>query len=537
MTHKRSFIDWVLRRNYEPVADDEPTEDEQIERSIWDAMAGIQTKDDSLALSRSLDERIRTILAPPAFSTPDGQAMDSAHGQVVATMDSAGVGGAYGVGQQRMPEVLLSWYVQQSFIGYQSCGFLAQHWLVDKACSMKGRDAVRHGFNLAFDEGEDVTEDERSYIEKRDSFYDIKGNLERADKFKNVFGIRHVLFVVDSDDPDYYRKPFNAKGIKPGAYRGMSQIDPYWLAPLLDAEDVGDPASMTFYDPEFWIIAGTTYHRSHFVIMRGSEVSDIQKPSYIYGGIPLTQQIYERVYAAERTANEAPLLVQTKRMTVHEMDLASIAANPEAAQKTLEAMASFRNNHSIIAKNKGEKVEQLETSLADLDPVMMGQYQLVSAVCRVPAVKLLGTTPRGFNATGDHETSTYHEELETIQANDLSEIVTRHHECVSYSDFKPKYKKELLIEHIWNPVCVTTDTERAEINNKNADTDSKLYEMGAVSDMEVRDRLIADDYSGHSGIEAFDEGEFSDNESGEAGNPDVAGKGSNPSPDNHGSEI
>ena len=59
---------------------------------------------------------------------------------------------------------------------------------------------------------------------------------------------------------------------------------------------------------------------SHFVILRGPEVSDILKPSYLYGGLPLTQLILERVYGAERTANEAPMLALTKRLVVRYME-------------------------------------------------------------------------------------------------------------------------------------------------------------------------------------------------------------------------
>ena len=45
-----------------------------------------------------------------------------------------------------VPESLQQWYNSQSFIGYQACALIAQHWLVDKACSMAGEDAIRNGW-------------------------------------------------------------------------------------------------------------------------------------------------------------------------------------------------------------------------------------------------------------------------------------------------------------------------------------------------------------------------------------------------------
>ena len=51
------------------------------------------------------------------------------------------------------------------------------------------------------------------------------------------------------------------------------------------------------------------------------------KPAYLYGGLPVPQLISERVYAAERTANEAPMLAMTKRLTVLKCDITQAVAN------------------------------------------------------------------------------------------------------------------------------------------------------------------------------------------------------------------
>ena len=123
-----------------------------------------------------------------------------------------------------------------------------------------------------------------------------------------VFGVRIALFVIESEDPDYYVKPFNADGVTPGSYKGISQIDPYWCTPELSQRAASDPTALDFYEPTYWIINGRRVHKSHLVIMRGPDVGDILKPSYLYGGLSVPQLIYERVYAAERTANEAPQL-------------------------------------------------------------------------------------------------------------------------------------------------------------------------------------------------------------------------------------
>lgn len=409
------------------------------------------------------------------------------------------------LGQSRLPETLFAWYVSQSFIGFQACGIIAQHWLVDKACSVKGRDAVRGGFAVTINDGEDIDPAVIKAIETANKKYRLHSHLEQADKFKNVFGIRHILFLVDTNDPTYYEKPFNPDSIKPGAYRGMTQIDPYWITPLLDAKAVANPEDTHFYEPTYWVISGQKYHRSHFVILRGPEVSDILKPSYIYGGLPLTQRIYERVYAAERTANEAPMLAMTKRLYTRRMNLEKVVAQQKKFTEALEAQAALRDNYGFLAVGEKEEVDQLETTLTDLDDTIMTQYQLVASITNAPATKLLGTSPKGFNATGEHEIETYNQELESIQTNDLQPVVEKHHIYVVRSDVAPQFNlAPFPVDIVWHSLDVPTEVEKATANETKARTDTLLVTAGAIDAYEVRERITADAESGYNTLETVE---------------------------------
>jgi len=440
----------------------------------------------------------------PFLVTPDQMQVVSAEG--VAMDGATGVGGtakqAFTLGQQRIPEQLFNWYLMQSFIGYQACALISQQWLIDRSCSMKGSDAVRNGYKVALDNGEEADAELIKYIEKRDRKFKVKHNLRQADKFKNVFGIRHVLFLYDGVD---YEKPFNPDGIKPGSYRGMSQIDPYWVTQLLTTAGVEDPEDPMFYEPEFWVISGKKIHHTHFAILYGPEVSDILKPSYQYGGIPLTQRIMERVYAAERTANEAPQLAMTKRMNVRKMDLEKAVANQAKFEDSLNVMARYRDNYGIYAIGQEEDYQQLETALTDLDVTIMTQYQIVAGITGIPATKLMGTSPKGFAATGDYEMDAYHEELESIQENDLSPIVQRHHLCLLHSELIPKFglsdKDE--IDHVWNPLSVMSEDELATMQMNKSTTAKNYIDIGALDAYDVRDAIAKDENSGFTGIETI----------------------------------
>ena len=446
----------------------------------------------------------------------------SIHPQLKATMDSSSdlkfamdnmqsVKSSF-FGNEVIPQQQMLWYANQTFIGYQLCAMLAQQWLISKACLMPAEDAVRKGYEITINDGKDVDPDIIDAIRNYDCDYELNKNLIQFIQFGRIFGIRIAMFKVESDDPEYYFKPFNPDGITPGSYKGISQIDPYWITPQLDPDAAGNPSSIHFYEPTWWNIAGKLVHRTHLIVYRTEEVADILKPTYIYGGVPIPQKIYERVYAAERTANEAPMLALTKRTDVINVDLAQFLANEPnnpvsgiGATQRIARWVANRDNYGIKILGLEEKMQQFDTSLADLDAVIMTQYQLVAASSNVPATKLLGTSPKGFNATGEYEEANYHEMLESLQSSALDPLIKRHHLLLMRSEIAPQFNIEPFdVTVVWKPLDAMTAEELAALNKLKAETGQLLMSSGAIDGNDERNRIIADPLSNYSGIEEKD---------------------------------
>jgi len=417
------------------------------------------------------------------------------------TMDSDdSLKSAYTLSNGVLPQVLFSWFVQQGFIGYQACAIIAQHWLIDNACTVPAEDAIKNGYEITVKDEDNIDPSILLYLRSFDKKYKLHKNLVGFARFNRVFGIRIALFNVDSDDPNYYSKPFNIDGVKIGSYKGITQIDPYWITPELDQEATANPASPDFYEPTWWRVSGRRYHKSHLILIRHAEVADVLKPSYMYGGLPLTQKIFERVYAAERTANEAPQLTLTKRMNVLKTDTDKAIANQSAFEEKLQFQNEIRDNYGTLVIGEEDEYQQTETTLSELDSVIMTQYQLVASIARTPGTKLLGTSPKGFNATGEFETETYRDLLETIQ-NDDTKLLERHYELLMKSEGINPFNFEIT----WKPLKSPTPIELADINQKNATTDQLLQLAGAIDGNDVRNRLISDQHSGYCFLEAMEE--------------------------------
>ncbi|MEX6231144.1 DUF1073 domain-containing protein [Providencia hangzhouensis] len=415
-----------------------------------------------------------------------------------------------------VPESQAAWYASQMFIGNNMCAIIAKHWLVDKACNMPARDAIRQGYDIDCDNDDDSAISKK--LRKRDKKYRIQHHLKELIHFGRVYGGRLALFVVETSNPkEWYENPFNLDGVSKGMYKGIKQIDPQWVTPDLTDSNIQDPASMDFYDPTYYVIAGRKYHKSHFIKFVPFPVPNVLKPLYNYFGVSVPERIYERVYASERTANEAPQLAMTKRLLTIGM------ADPEGADKNTiqENMLYFmemRDNYGVQVMGKEDVAQQFDTSLADLDATIMTQYQLVAAAANVPATKLLGTTPKGFNATGEYEESNYREELESVQSNDLEELLQRHYDMLMRSEELPLTE----ISVTWAPLDSPTAAESADIELKSAQTDAALAATGAIDGLDIRKKLAADKESSYYGIDV-NESDYvgtntSPNEKGEMGN-------------------
>lgn len=401
--------------------------------------------------------------------------------------------------------VQFGWYAGQGFIGYQNCAMIAQNPFVDKACVMPAKDAMRHGWETTVNDGTTLDSKITDWMREFDKKLDIKPNLIEWMHMGRVFGIRIAIPIIYFNDPlkekDFYENPFNIDAVPDFAYQGWTQVDPYWITPELDIMAASNPFDKNFYEPTWWRVNGRRYHRSHLVIFRNGRVADILKPTYLYGAPSIPQLIAQRLFNAEMIANEAPLLAASKRMTVLNIDISQAVANPEAFAQRMNEWADLRDNYGIKVVGEAEQIQQFDTSLTDLDAIIMTQYQLVCAIARVPSTKMLGTAPKGFNATGEFDEASYHEELESLQENDATPFIDRHNLLTVKSWVVPKFNiSEFHCTVVWKPVDSPTAEEQAGLNKTKAETDAILVNASIIDGFDGRKRISNDPDSGYNGI-------------------------------------
>jgi phage-related protein (TIGR01555 family) len=395
----------------------------------------------------------------------------------VTVQDDAG----YGRQGESISDTQLSYFGAKGFIGYQTCAILSQHWLIDAACTIPMDDAIRKGWTLTVTNAE-IEPDKKQRLDEFDERIKFTQRMQEFGKFGRVYGIRVAVFLVENADADFYQLPFNWDSVKPGSYKGILMNDPYYCIPILDGESL-DMNSLMFYEPTYWLIGGVKYHHTHCEVFIHSDVPQILKPTYLYGGVSLTQQIFDAVYNAEISANEIPQLLQTMRQEVLHTDISQVVLNQGEIIQSLETITALKNNYGTRLIGTDDNLEQMTTSLNGLDELVAGRYKIVAAVAQMPVAKLMKTDLTGGLVKGGGEESIYHETLEVIQVK-LMRFLRRHYRLAELSLFGTSTGLTATFE---KPDAMTQN-EKLEAEKIKTDIDEANVAMGAISGDDVRAR-------------------------------------------------
>lgn len=391
--------------------------------------------------------------------------------------------------------IIYTFFAKHGFIGWQLCSMLSQHWLINRACRLPNEDALAPGWTVEWSGEAPAGEDDKSellrkVVEVSNQKFKLSEAALRFGVNRSIYGQALAYFEIEGEDP---ATPLNIDGVKPGTFKGVNIVEPYWAFPEWNGDGM-TPGTSHFYRPQYYTVGGKRIHISRLCVKPFVEVPDILKPSYYFGGIPLTQMIYERVYAAEKTANEVPELALTKRMLVADANIADMMARPDVFGAKANMVWRSRNNRGVYYKNPQETVTQLDTNLADLDNNVWTQYQLVAAVASLPADRLLGTSPKGFQSTGEYERRTYAQTLKTYQETAYREFV----EKGTALTLKSEFDCATPISVIFEPIDTPTEAERAATQLQQAQRLSALMNDGIISAEEARENLINDKGGGFS---------------------------------------
>jgi uncharacterized protein len=211
--------------------------------------------------------------------------------------------------------------------------------------------------------------------------------------------------------------------------------------------------------------------------------------------MPLTQMIYKRVWCAEKTANEAPQLAMSKRLLIVDANVQQIIKNKNYVYKLMQVITKCRTNWGVFFKSPTANIQQIDTSLTDFEECMFSQYQLVASIAQMPATKLLQTTPKGFNSTGEFEWKIYAQLEETIQNREYVPLIEKHLRILTAVQGDKR-----IINVKFNEIDAPNEKERTEIDAQKSNTRCNYVQNGILTPEEVRSVMRNEEGGEYSSI-------------------------------------
>lgn len=381
-----------------------------------------------------------------------------------------------------------AWYASQQPLGAMQSAHISRHWLIDKAISMPVEDAMRQGYLI---NGETPEKDTGINAQV----------MEYVTAARRTGGAVAIFRTCPPgvDPTTYYLAPLNVDAVT--HYEGISVVDASDCAGDPVGQDINDPASPSYMHPTYYRVGTRRYHRSHLSVCIPFPVSKRIMPMYGYFGRSIPEMMVERVYCAERVANEAQLLTMTKRLRVLGVDMEALLAGGDDAMTVLNdnltGLQQLADNFGVYVYDSANDggMTQMDTSLADLDKTIDTQYQICAAIARIPANKLMGTKPSGLNATGEREAEDYRQQLESIQTRMMQEVLERH--------YRLKTGEE--VDLVWQALDSPTSAEYAAIDAQNGNTVASLVTSMVLTPEQGAEILGRNSDSMFAGIKPSDD--------------------------------
>lgn len=253
-----------------------------------------------------------------------------------------------------------------------------------------------------------------------------------------------------------------------------------------------NPIDKDYMSPELlYVIGGSTnIHRTRLIPIIFFEVPFLIKPLFNYLGISLTQLMKDYVSNADTIRQALSDLFLRFRSLVIKTSPHNIKDNEY--KERIKYSNQTMNNLGLLLLTQNEELQQLITPITGLDNIQSQAYELMVATSGIPATKLLGISPRGFNATGEHDLRNYYDNIASYQTNVVKPMIENILQYIITLKFG-RYIKN--IDFVFNPLGEISNKELAEIRNLNADYISKLKNSDIIGDIEALEAIKNNDFS------------------------------------------
>jgi phage-related protein (TIGR01555 family) len=355
-------------------------------------------------------------------------------------------------------------------------------WVVGAVVDVVADDMTRAGVEIKAG----LAPEQKSVVHAAFERMALWDSINDTTKWSRLYGGAIGVMLIDGQN---MRTPLNPDSIAPDQFKGILVLDRWLIQPTLNdlVTDLGpDLGKPKFYDivADSMALARQRIHYSRVIRLDGVELPYWQKISENLWGQSTIERLFDRLIAFDSTTAGAAQLVYKAHLRTLSVDslrelIGMGGPALEALLKNVEMIRRFQSNEGMTLIDAKDKFESHQYSFSGLDNVLLQFGQQLSGATGIPLVRLFGQSPAGLSATGDADIRNYYDNIKQQQERRLRLPLTRLLDVIVRSELGIKPPKDF--QFSFNPLWQLSDTEKADVAQKNTDTVTKAYDSGLIS--------------------------------------------------------
>lgn len=436
----------------------------------------------------------KAYMPPMTLATPGGSsdkaviAMDSALDNLgLFNLVSTGLPGVYGVPQ---------------FVGYPVLSNLSQNGLIRAGVESLADEMTRKWIDFQTAGDDDNADTLEALTKEFERVHARQIFNDAANKVGYFGGCLVYLDMGDATDAELLTPlVLSPDKIKKGSLKRLTVIEPINLYP--GQYNASDPLSPDYFTPTTWRVLGREIHASRFLYFANNVPPLLLRPAYNFFGIPMAQIALEYVSSFTGNREAAARLLEKFSLTVWSTNMAGFLSGAVGGAEGVDTRVAYAiqqrdNDGCFVLDKESESIEQINTPLSGVTDIVKMSLELLSAIFRIPAVKLFGISPQGFNATGDADMRNWYDHVSSQQEKIFGPPMERLLQVVQLSLFG---EVDETISHRWLPLWEMDPAQAATIRKSDVDAAVALVGAGVVDPTEARAKLAKDEDSGWENLD------------------------------------
>ncbi len=308
----------------------------------------------------------------------------------------------------------------------------------------------------------------------------VRERVNKALKVARLYGGSAILIGDGSPNPS---KELLPETVSRGGIKYLHVLSRFEIS----AGDVErDPLSPYFGEPKAYFLGAgndgkppTAIHPSRVVRFQGHERAESMGGEG--WGFSVLQRCYDAIRnVASTSANLAIMAYEAKLDVVAIPNLTKNANNPEYRSRLLERfrLASLTKSvNGTLLLDAEEIFTQRQLSLSGLPDALRMFLEIAAGAADIPTTRLLGTSPKGMNATGESDTRNYYDMLSAQQITKLEPGLDRLDELMirDATGSRPK-----AIHYLWEALWQMRENETSAVNLQKAQMAEIYAALGAM---------------------------------------------------------